>query len=83
MSEDTWLELILSFVTFEERQTLRVPARNQRVELGENAGYGVDDLQRALAACDPSNFKRFRQNSCFDPVALRVIALDKACSAGY
>jgi hypothetical protein len=75
MSEDTWLELILSFVTSEERQTLRVPARDQRVEFGENAGYGVGDLQRALAACDPNNFKRFRQNNCFDPVALRVIAL--------
>jgi hypothetical protein len=77
MSEDTWLELILSFVTSEERQTLRVPARDQRVEFGDNAGYGVEDLQRALAACDPNNFKRFRQNNCFDPVALRVVALDK------
>jgi hypothetical protein len=77
MSEDTWLELILSFVTSEERQTLRVPARDQRVELVDHAGYGVDDLQRALAACDPNNCKRFRQNSCFVPEALRVIALDK------
>ncbi len=78
MREDTWLELILSFVTSEERQTLRVPARDQRVEFGEHAGYGVDDLQRALAACDPNNFKRFRQNNCFDLVALLcVIALDK------
>jgi hypothetical protein len=77
MGEDTWLELILSFVTSDERQTLRVPARDQRAEFGENAGYGVADLQRALAACDPNNFKRFRQNNCFDPVALRVIALDK------
>jgi hypothetical protein len=77
MSEDTWLELILSFVTSEERQTLRVPARDQRAELGANAGYDVGDLQRALAECDPNNFKRFRQNNCFDPVALRVVALDK------
>jgi hypothetical protein len=60
MSEDTWLELILSFVTSEERQTPRVPARDQRAEFGDNAGYGVVDLQRALAACDPNNFKRFR-----------------------
>ncbi len=66
MSEDTWLELVLAFVTTEERQTLRVPARDQ-----------LDDLQRALADCDPNNFKRFRQTNCYDSVAPRVIALDK------
>ncbi len=27
MSEDTWLELLLAFVTNEEKQTLQVPAR--------------------------------------------------------
>jgi hypothetical protein len=59
------------------RQTLRVPARNQRAEFADNAGYGIVDLQRALAACDPNNFKRFRQNNCFDPLALRVVTLDK------
>ncbi len=77
MSEDTWLELILAFVTSEEKQILRVPARDQRAEFGDNAGYSVAELQRALAECDPNNFKRFRQTNCFDPVALRVIALDK------
>jgi hypothetical protein len=77
MSEDTWLELILSFVTSEERQTLRVPARDQRAEFGENAGYGIPELQQALAACDPNSFKCFRQTNCFDPVALRVISLGK------
>jgi hypothetical protein len=78
MSEDTWLELILAFVTSDERQTLRLPARDQRAEYADNAGYGgVVDLQRFLAACDPNNFKRFRQNNCFDPVTLRVVALDK------
>ncbi len=30
LSEDTWLELILAFVTSEEMQTLRVPARDSR-----------------------------------------------------
>jgi hypothetical protein len=30
MSEDTWLELVLAFVTNEEKQTLQVPARDQR-----------------------------------------------------
>ncbi len=77
MDEDTWLELILSFVTTEEKQTLRVPARAERAEFNNNAGHGVPELQRALAACDPNNFKRFRQTNCFDPVALRVIALEK------
>jgi hypothetical protein len=77
MSEDTWLELIFAFVTSEEKQILRVPARDQRAEFGDNAGYSVVELQRALAECDPNNFKRFRQTNCFDPVALRVISLDK------
>ena len=77
MGEDTWLELILSFVTTEEKQTLRVPARAERAEFNENNGYGVPDLQGALASCDPNNFKRFRQTNCYDPVALRVMSLDK------
>jgi hypothetical protein len=80
MSEDTWLELILAFVTSEERETLRVPARDardQRAEFGDNAGYSVAELQRAFADCDPNNFKNFRQANCSDPVALRVIALDR------
>ncbi len=42
------------------------------IEMGEDIW-----LQRALADCDPNNFKKFRQTNCFDPVALRVIALDK------
>jgi hypothetical protein len=77
MGEDTWLELILSFVTTEEKQTLRVPARAERAEFNENDGYGVPDLQEALASCDPNNFKRFRQTNCYDPVALRVLSLDR------
>ncbi len=64
-------------MTSEERKTLRVPARDQRAEFGDNAGYSVAELQRASADCDPNNFKKFRQTNCFDPVALRVIALDK------
>jgi hypothetical protein len=77
MSKDTWLELILAFVTTEEWQTLRVPARDQRGDFGEEAGYALTDLQRALVECDSNNFKRFRQTNCYDPVALMVIALDK------
>ena len=61
MGEDTWLELILAFVTPEERQILRVPARDQRAELGEDESYDVSTLQEALALCDPNNFKRFSQ----------------------
>ncbi len=71
-------------MTVEERQTLRVPARDQCAEFGEDAGYNVTSLQTALALylCDPNNFKRFRQANCLDPVAMRVIALDKFASPG-
>jgi hypothetical protein len=77
MGEDTWLELVLAFVTSDERQTLRVPARDQCTEYGDAAGYDLAALQVALAACDPNNFKKFHQANCPDPVALRVVALDK------
>jgi hypothetical protein len=82
MGEDTWLELILAFVTPEEKQTLRVPARDQRAENGDAAGYTVAALQAALALCDPNNFKKFHQANCLDPVAIRVIALDKLVASG-
>jgi hypothetical protein len=41
MSEETWLELLLAFVTNEEKQTLHIPAREQRAAVGEGAGYDV------------------------------------------
>ncbi len=62
MSEDTWVELTLSFVTNEEKQTLQVPARDRRPEI--EGGYGVAQLQRSLAQFDPSTFKPFRQTNC-------------------
>jgi transposase InsO family protein len=77
MSEDTWLELVLAFVTSEERQTLRVPARDQRARNGEHEGYDITQLQEALAVCDSENFKRFRQTNCTDPVAARVLSIDR------
>jgi hypothetical protein len=70
------------FVTADERQTFRVPAREQRAENGDAAGYDVAALQQALAACDPNNFKKFHQANCLDPVAIRVMALDKLSAAG-
>ncbi len=79
MSEDTWLELTLSFVTNEEKQTLQVPARDRRAEI-EN-GYGVQQLQQSLAQYDPITFKPFRQANCKDPVALRVIEIDRLMHA--
>jgi hypothetical protein len=82
MGEDTWLELVLAFVTADERQTLRVPARDQRTENGEAAGYDVAALQLSLTACDPNNFKKFHQANRLDPVAIRVIALDKLSVPG-
>ncbi len=77
MSEETWLELVLAFVTSEERQTLRVPARDQRARHGDHEGYNVAQLQEALAVCDSENFKRFRQANCSDPVAVRVMTIDR------
>jgi hypothetical protein len=75
MSEDTWLELTLSFITNEKKQTLQVPARDRRPDVA--GGYGVAQLQQSLAQFDPSTFKPFRQANCRDPVALRVIDIDR------
>jgi hypothetical protein len=61
MGEDTWLELILAFVTADEKQILRVPARDQRMNLAADAEYTVATIQAALALCDPNNFKKFHQ----------------------
>ncbi len=80
MSEETWLELVLAFVTSEERQTLRVPARDQRARGGDHEGYDVATLQEALALCDSENFKRFRQSNCTDPVAVRVVTIARLIS---
>ncbi len=82
MGQDTWLELVLAFVTAEEKQILRVPARDQREDIGGAAAYTVATLQTALVLCDPNNFKKFHQSNCVDPVAVRVIALEKLTSAG-
>jgi hypothetical protein len=81
MGEDTWLELILAFVTSDEKQILRVPARDQRINPAAGDEYTVATLQAALALCDPNNFKKFHQANCSDPVAVRVIALDKLSPA--
>jgi hypothetical protein len=82
MSEETWLELVLAFMTAEEEQTLRVPARDARAENGDDAGYNTATLQAALAECDSENFKWFRQANCSDPVAVRIIALHKLTAPG-
>ena len=61
---------------------LACPARDQREDIGGAAAYAVATLQTALALCDPNNFKKFHQSNCVDPVAVRVIALEKLTSAG-
>ncbi len=81
MSEDTWLELLLAFVTNEEKQTLQVPAREQRAAVDGGAGYTVMSLQRALTRYDPATFRKFQQGHCHDPVAARVLALHKLVMA--
>jgi hypothetical protein len=79
MSEDTWLELVLAFVTNEEKQTLLVPARDRRGEYEDGGnGYGMVELQkRSLGRFDPSTFRKFQQSHCHDPVAVRVVSLHK------
>ncbi len=79
MSEETCFELILAFITNEEKQTLQIPARDRRAEIG--GAYGMQQLQQALTRFDPSTFKLFRQTNCRDPVALRVIEIDRLFSA--
>jgi hypothetical protein len=81
MSEDTWLELLLAFVTNEEKQTLQVPARKQRAAFADGAGYDVLSLQRSLSRFDPSTFRKFQQSHCHDPVALRVAAMHRLVAA--
>jgi hypothetical protein len=81
MSEDTWLELVLAFVTNEEKQTLQVPARDQRANFDEGAGYNINVLQQTLGRYDPATFKKFQQGHCHDPVAVRVIALHRLVAA--
>ncbi len=81
MSEDTWLELLLAFVTNEEKQTLQVPAREQRAAVDGGAGYTVMSLQRALTRYDPATFRKFQQGHCHDPVASRVLTLHKLVTA--
>jgi hypothetical protein len=81
LSEDTWLEFVLAFVTNEEKQTLQVPARDQRSNYDNGAGYTVVALQRSLTRFDPATFKRFQQSHCQDPVAVRVVALHRLVAA--
>jgi hypothetical protein len=77
MSEDTWLELLLAFITNEEKQTLQAPARDQRAAFNDGAGYDVMELQLSLGRFDPATFRKFQQGHCHDPVALRVVSLHK------
>jgi hypothetical protein len=81
MSEGTWLELLLAFVTNEEKQTLQVPARDQRAAFNEGAGYDVLALQRSLNRFDPNTFRKFQQAHCHDPVAARVLSLHRLVAA--
>jgi hypothetical protein len=61
MSEDTWLKLLLAFITNEEKQTLQMPARDQRTAFNEGVGYDVLELQRSLGRFDPATFHKFQQ----------------------
>jgi hypothetical protein len=71
MSEETWLAHVLSFVSSQEKQTLKVPAEKDRVAHNNNVGYKLKDLEADIAKTDPSTFQRFRQAHCTDPWAKR------------
>ncbi len=60
-----------------EKQTLQVPARDQRAAYDQGAGYDVLTLQRSLNRFDPATFRKFQQSHCHDPVAVRVVALHR------
>jgi hypothetical protein len=81
MSEDTWLELVLAFVSNEEKQTLQIPARDQRRAFNDGEGYDIFALQRSLDRFDPNTFRKFQQSHCHDPVAVRVLALHRLVAA--
>ena len=81
MSEDTWLELLLAFVTNEEKQTLQIPAREHRAAFNDGEGYDVLALQQSLNRFDPNTFKKFQQSHCHDPVAVRVLSLHRLVAA--
>jgi hypothetical protein len=59
MSEDTWLELLLAFITNEEKQMLQVPVHDQRAAFNGGAGYDVLELQCSLGRFDPAIFRKF------------------------
>ncbi len=81
ISEDTWLELVLAFVSNEEKQTLQIPARDQRQAFNDGEGYNILALQRSLDRFDPNTFRKFQQSHCHDPVAVRVLALHRLVAA--
>ena len=68
-------------VTNEEKQTLQIPARDQRAAFNEGAGYDLPALQHSLGIFDPNTFKRFQQSHCHDPVAVRVLSLHRLVAA--
>ncbi len=81
MSEDTWLELVLAFVSNDEKQTLQIPARDQRQAFNDGEGYDILALQRSLDRFDPNTFRKFQQSHCHNPVAVRVLALHRLVAA--
>ncbi len=77
----TGLELLLAFATYEEKQTLQVPARDQRAAFNDGDGYDVLALQRSLDRFVSNTFRKFQQSHCRDPVAVRVLSLHKLVAA--
>ena len=56
---------------------LHIPA-DRDMATYRGTGYTMAMSETAVAAADPQSFKKFRQNSCSSPLAIRLIHLFKA-----
>ena len=78
MPERTWLSFTTAFLNNEERIALNVPADKDLAAHNHGAGYTMTDLEAALATADADTFKTFRTSSIRDPVAKRLLRIQKA-----
>ncbi len=77
-SDQAWLAYTLAFITPDERQILQVPSLADRAGYDNGRGYTLTDLEVSIDAMDVTTIKKFRQASCSDPVAIQILALNRA-----
>ena len=78
MPEETWLSFTTAFLNNEERIALSVPADKDLAAHNQGNGYTMTDLEAALSTADADTFKMFRTSSIRDPVAKRLLRIQKA-----